>query len=89
MPRGIALSYSRNAEPAGSRGVSPSHYAPGERAGARQVPGVSGPPPNGDPPISPGVLCSAPPRQGAACKARPVSGSDLCIGHTRQKAAAS
>ena len=89
MPRGIALSYSRNAEPAGSRGVSPSHYAPGERAGARQVPGVSGPPTTGEPPISHGVFCSATTRRGAACKARPVSGSDLCIGHTRQKVAAS
>ena len=89
MPRGIALSYSRNAEPAGSRGVSPSHCAPGERAGARQVPGGSGPPKQGEPPISPGVFCSATTRHGAACKARPVSGSDLCVGHTRQKAAAS
>ena len=89
MPRGIALSYSRNAEPAGSRGVSPSHYAPGERAGARQVPGGGGPPPQGAAPHSPGVFCSATTRHGAACKARPVSGSDLCVGHTRQKAAAS
>ena len=89
MPREVALVYSKNAEPAGSRGVSPSHYAPGERAGASQVPGVSGPPPKGEPPIPPGVFCSATTRHGAACKARPVSGSDLCIGHTRQKAAAS
>ena len=89
MSRGIALVYGRNAEPAGSRGASPSHYAPNERSGARKVPGVSGPPPKGEPPIPPGVFCSATTRHGAACKARPVSGSDLCIGHTRQKAAAS
>lgn len=89
MPREIALVYSRNAELAGSRGSSPSHYAPGERSGARQVPGVSGSPTRGEPPISPGVFCSATTRRGAACKARPVSGSDICIGHTRQKAAAS
>ena len=89
MPRGIALSYGKNAELAGSRGGSPSHYAPGERSGARLVPGVSGPPKQGEPPISPGVFCSATTRHGAACKARPVSGSDLCVGHTRQKAAAS
>ncbi len=89
MPRGIALSYGKNAELAGSRGSRPSHYAPGERSGARLVPGVSGPPKKGEPPISPGVFCSATTRHGAACKARPVSGSDLCIGHTRQKAAAS
>ena len=88
MARAIALSYGKNAELAGSRGGNPSHYAPGERSGTRLVPGVSGPSPKGEPPISHGVFCSATTRRGTACKARAVSGSDLCIGHTRQKATA-
>jgi len=29
-------------------------------------------------------FCSSLTRDGAACKARPIRGSDLCVGHTRQ-----
>ena len=85
MSREIALVYSKHAEPAGARGSAPSHYAPGERSGARMVPGVTGD--LGEPPISREGFCSATTRHGALCKARPVAGSTLCIGHTRQKAA--
>jgi len=28
--------------------------------------------------------CSSLTRDGAVCKARPIRGSDLCVGHTRQ-----
>ena len=41
MQRQHAIGYSRNAELANSRGVRPSHYAPGETPGARMVAGVS------------------------------------------------
>ena len=87
MQREIALVYSKNAEPAGSRGNRPSHYAPGESSNARPMPGVSDFPEMGVPPVSRDGFCSATTRHGAACKARPVRGSNLCIGHTRQKAA--
>ena len=49
------------------------------------VPGVTGD--LGEPPISRDGFCSEMTRHGALCKARPVAGSTLCIGHTRQKAA--
>jgi hypothetical protein len=49
------------------------------------VPGVTGD--LGEPPISRDGFCSEMTRHGAPCKARPVAGSTLCIGHTRQKAA--
>ena len=87
--RAIALVYSKNAELAGSRGASPSHYAPGQARGARQIAGsadlvdaVPDVPPSPDLPS-----CSSTTRAGTACKALPVRGSDLCIGHTNQKAA--
>jgi hypothetical protein len=87
--RAIALVYSRSAEPAGSRGASPSHYAPGEVSGARFVGEADigwGP----EEPPSPVVpFCSSTTHAGNACKARPVHGTDLCIGHTNQKAAKS
>jgi hypothetical protein len=85
LSREIALVYSKNAEPAGSRGALPSHYAPGSRSGARMVPGVSGD--WSEPPISRDGFCSEMTRHGVPCKAHPVAGSPLCIGHTRQKAA--
>jgi len=87
LSREIALVYGKNAEPAGSRGSAPSHYAPGSRAGARMVPGVTDA--LGEPPISLDGFCSATTRHGAPCKARPVAGSTLCIGHTRQQEAQS
>jgi hypothetical protein len=83
MSREIALTYSQNARPAGAQGGNPSHYAPGEIAGSRPVAGVTVF--EDPPPISQG-LCSATTRNGDACKAHPVRGSDLCVGHTRQKA---
>jgi len=83
LSREYALSYSKNAELAGSRGSAPSHYAPGERAGARMVPGVTGD--LSEPPVTLDGFCSATTRHGAPCKARPVAGSTLCIGHTNQK----
>ena len=43
----------------------------------------------GEPPISLDGFCSATTRHGAPCKARPVAGSTLCIGHTRQQEAQS
>ena len=85
MKRAIALVYSKNAELAGSRGSAPSHYAPGERSGARMVPGVTGD--LGEPPIVRKGFCSATTRHGAPCKARPGAGSTLSIGHTTQNAA--
>jgi|APSaa5957512535_1039671.scaffolds.fasta_scaffold04052_10 hypothetical protein len=89
MSREIAVSYGTNAVPAGSIGsVASSHYAPGSQAGARWVPGVSESPEISEPPASRDMFCSATTLGGTACKARPVRGSDLCQGHTRQKAAA-
>lgn len=85
MKREIALVYSKHAELAGARGSAPSHYAPGSRSGARMVPGVTGD--LSEPPISRNGFCSEMTRHGAPCKARPVAGSTLCIGHTRQKVA--
>ena len=84
--REIALVYSQNAQQAGAQGARPAHYAPGETSGARPVAGVTEfyedlPPISQD-------SCSATTRNGDACKAHPVRGSDLCIGHTRQKAVA-
>jgi len=85
LKRAIALVYSKHAEVAGAHGSAPSHYAPGERSGARMVAGVTGD--LGEPPIVQDGFCSEMTRHGAPCKARPVAGSTLCIGHTRQKAA--
>lgn len=87
--REFALVYSPRAEPAGSRGSRPSHYAPGQVAGARFV-GTQTDGWEPDVPPSPVVsFCSATTRAGNDCKARPVHGTDLCIGHTNQKAAES
>ena len=87
--RAIALVYSRSAEPSGSRGASPSHYAPGQAPGARFV-GEADIGWEPEEPPSPVVsFCSATTRAGNDCKARPVHGTDLCIGHTNQKAAES
>ena len=86
MQRERAISYSSDARPAGSTGARPWHYAPGEADGARPIPGVT----NfvEESPVSPATaFCSATTRAGAPCKARPVHGSDICIGHTRQMAA--
>ena len=87
--REIALVYSSRAEPAGSRGARPSHYAPGQVNGARFV-GTQADDWEPDVPPSPVVpFCSSTTHAGNACKARPVHGTDLCIGHTNQKAAKS
>ena len=80
--REIALVYSSRAEPAGSRGARPSHYAPGQVSGARFV-GTQADA------WEPDVPRSSTTHAGNACKARPVHGTDLCIGHTNQKAAKS
>jgi len=85
MQREIALVYSRDARPAGSSGTRPGHYAPGEASGARPVPGVTE---FVEPEVVPAASCSATTRAGNPCKARPVGGSDLCIGHTKQARAA-
>ena len=88
--RAIALVYSKNAELAGSRGASPSHYAPGQAYGSRQIAGSSDSSDDAVPDVPPSPdspFCSSTTRAGTACKARPVRGSDLCIGHTNQKVA--
>ena len=83
MGREFALSYSRTAEHAASRGGSaPSTYAAGQVAGARPASSFAEAPPD-----SLDGSCSATTRGGTACKAHPVTGTSLCIGHTRQKAA--
>jgi len=84
MQREIALVYSRDARPAGSSGTRPGHYAPGEVRGARPVPGVTEFIESEAVPVA---SCSATTRAGNPCKAHPVSGSALCIGHTKQMAA--
>ena len=86
MQRERAISYSSDARPAGSTGARPGHYAPGQAQDARPIPGVT----NfvEESPVSLATaFCSATTRAGAPCKARPVHGSDICIGHTRQMAA--
>ena len=86
MQRERAIGYSTDARPAGSTGARPGHYAPGQADDARPIPGVT----NfvEESPVSPvRAICSATTRAGNACKARPVHGSELCIGHTRQMAA--
>jgi hypothetical protein len=86
MQRERAIGYSSDARPAGSTGGRPGHYAPGEAAGARPIPGVTTFVPEA--PVSTATaFCSATTRAGNPCKARPVGGSDICIGHTRQSAA--
>ena len=86
MQREVALVYSRDARPAGSSDTRPGHYAPGQVAGARPMPGVTE---FGEETVeAPSVAaCSATTRAGNACKARPVSDSDLCVGHTKQAGA--
>ena len=81
MQREIALVYSRDARPAGSTTTRPGHYAPGEVKGARPVPGVTA---FVEPEVISAASCSATTRAGNPCKAHPVSGSDFCIGHTKQ-----
>jgi hypothetical protein len=81
MQREIALVYSRNARPAGSGDGQLGHYAPGEAKGARPVAGVTE---FNEPEVVPVVSCSATTRAGNPCKAHPVGGSDLCIGHSKQ-----
>tara|TARA_R110002012_G_scaffold271952_1_gene457295 strand:- start:965 stop:1228 length:264 start_codon:yes stop_codon:yes gene_type:complete len=86
MQREVALVYSSDARPAGANGVRPGHYAPGETSGARPLPGVTEF--VEEVPVSDvKAFCSATTRAGTPCKARPVGGSDICIGHTRQSAA--
>ncbi len=83
MGREFALAYSQTAEHAASRGGStPSTYAAGQVAGARPASSFAEAPPD-----SLDGSCSATTRGGTACKAHPVTGTSLCIGHTRQKAA--
>ena len=84
MGREFALAHGRNAELAASRGGSvPSTYAAGQMAGARPAVTFAEAPPD-----SLDGSCSATARGGTACKAHPVTGTSLCIGHTRQKVAA-
>mgnify|MGYP001263788515 FL=1 len=86
MQRERAIGYSSDARPAGSTGGRPGHYAPGESDDARPIPGVTNFVP--EDPVSPvTAFCSATTRAGNPCKARPVGGSDICIGHTRQSVA--
>ena len=85
MQREVALVYSRDSRPAGSTGTRSGHYAPGQTAGARPMPGVTEFVEETE--VASVAACSATTRAGTACKARPVGGSDLCIGHTRQSAA--
>ena len=83
MGREFALAHGRNAELAASRGGSaPSTYAAGQVAGSRPASSFAEAPPD-----SLDGSCSATTRGGTACKAHPVTGTSLCIGHTRQKAA--
>lgn len=79
-----AMAYSKGAELAGTRGVAPSHYAPGQASGSRAAAWnySESVPPSDE--LS--NNCSAMTRGGAACKARPIRESDLCVAHTRQKA---
>ena len=81
MQREVALVYSRDARPAGSTGTRPGHYAPGQARGSRPMPGVSE---FVEPEVAPVASCPATTRAGNPCKAHPVSGSDLCVGHTTQ-----
>ena len=81
MQREVALVYSRDARPAGSSGTRPGHYAPGQAKGSRPMPGVSE---FVEPEVVPVASCSATTRAGNPCKAHPVSGSALCVGHTKQ-----
>ena len=82
MQREVALVYSRDARPAGSSDTRPDHYAPGQVAGARPMPGVTEFVQETE--VASAASCSATTRAGNPCKARPVGGSDLCIGHTNQ-----
>jgi hypothetical protein len=87
MQREVALVYSRDARPAGSSDTRPGHYAPGQVKGSRPMPGVT----EFVEEIKETSVasCSATTRAGNPCKARPVGGSDLCIGHTNQARAES
>jgi len=87
MQREVALVYSRDARPAGSSDTGPGHYAPGQVAGARPIPGVTEFVEEIE--ETSVASCSATTRAGNPCKARPVGGSDLCIGHTNQARAES
>ena len=67
---------------AGTNGQPPSSRIGAQSKNARPVAGVTEysdwTPPTQD------NSCSSLTRDGADCKARPVRGTDLCVGHTRQ-----
>jgi|TARA_R110000744_G_scaffold35991_2_gene83011 hypothetical protein len=88
MQRQHAIGYSKNAEVANSRGVRPSHYAPGQSSEARMVPGVSEWIEEIEEPVEKmqwGSICLAITAKGTPCKVTPVSDTDLCWSHTRQE----
>ena len=85
MGRVNAIAYNSNAVLAGSRLGVPVGSHHGHGAGARQVAGVSEwaeEPPAKEPNFG----CSATAKTGSPCKARPVTDTDLCVGHTKQAA---
>jgi len=86
MQRQHAIGYSKNAEVANSRGVRPSHYAPGETPGARMVAGVSQWEEEIVEPVqSWGSVCLATTGKGTLCKITPVSDTDFCRLHTSKQ----
>jgi hypothetical protein len=86
MQRQHAIGYSKNAELANSRGVRPSHYAPGQISGARMVAGVSEWIDEVEP-EAPLGNCAAQTKSGKDCKAYAANETEFCIGHLKQKAA--
>jgi hypothetical protein len=91
MQRQHAIGYSKNAELANSRGVRPSHYAPGQISGARMVAGVSEwideVEPEAETEIKTDSFCAAKTKKGTDCKAYSANETEFCIGHLKQKAA--
>lgn len=83
MPRTHALAYGQNAVLAGTQhGVPAGAYSPNQASGSILVAGIGE---WAEEPIKEGTFgCSATTKSGNPCKARPLTGSDLCVGHTKQ-----
>jgi hypothetical protein len=83
MPKTYAIASGSNAVLAGTQhGVAAGSYSPNQASGAVLVAGIGE---WAEEPIKEGTFgCSATTKKGDPCKARPVTGSDLCVGHTKQ-----
>lgn len=83
MARGLAISHSSNARPAGQpaanyREVTPERHAVARDRNIRRI----NPTPVAEPVPDASTVCTATKANGDPCRARPVTDTDLCIFHT-------